>query len=188
MALAISKKDSHPASVNTTDAPIAIVGTGPVGMRTAQELLKLNPNQALVIYGNEPWEPYNRVRLSSFMAGQVSWNEMLTTLKQPIDSDVIQHHNCAIVSIDKDARTITDVMGNTLTYSKLILAVGSKPHIPATARWYSQGYGALGKRRRDLWERGGLRGRRPAVLRRHRGPRRRWRPGHRRPRPGEHSR
>lgn len=130
MALAISQKDAHTVSASTMDAPIAIVGTGPVGMRTAQELLKLNPNQPLVIYGNEPWEPYNRVRLSSFMAGQVSWNEMLTTLKEPIDSDVIQHHNCAIVSIDRERREITDVTGNSLVYSKLILAVGSKPHIP----------------------------------------------------------
>mgnify|MGYP001827122280 FL=1 len=37
-----------------TAAPVVVVGTGPVGIRFAEELLRRNPHTPLVIYGNEP--------------------------------------------------------------------------------------------------------------------------------------
>lgn len=117
-------------STSKSKEPIVIVGTGPVGIRTLHELLKLNPSQSVVIYGDEPWEPYNRVRLSSFMAGQVSWQEMITTIKQPLDSDIVQHHNCAITGIDRQRRVVKDITGREQRFDKLILAIGSRPHIP----------------------------------------------------------
>ena len=111
--------------------PYIIVGTGPVGIRTAQELLRVAPTHPMLIFGNEPWEPYNRVRLSSLLAGQVTWPEIVNTLEIPRESDIVQHHNCAIVAIDREAKTVTDITGQVRPYAKLILAVGSRPHIPA---------------------------------------------------------
>lgn len=111
--------------------PYIIVGTGPVGIRVAQELLRVAPTHPMLIFGNEPWEPYNRVRLSSLLAGQVTWPEIVNTLEIPRESDIVQHHNCAIVAIDREAKTVTDITGQVHLYTKLILAMGSRPHIPA---------------------------------------------------------
>ena len=50
-------------------APIVVVGTGPVGIRVVEEILKRDPGTPILVYGDEPWEPYNRVRLSALLSG-----------------------------------------------------------------------------------------------------------------------
>ena len=110
--------------------PVVVVGTGPVGIRFVKELLKRDPSISVVIYGNEPWEPYNRVRLASLLTGE----ETLAGIQNPLDlkdnHHVVQHHNCEIVSIDRENKIIHDQQGNVQQYSKLVLATGSSPHIP----------------------------------------------------------
>lgn len=108
-----------------------IVGTGPVGIHLAERLIGLNPRQALVLYGDEPWEPYDRVRLSLLLNGEVGFNAIQNALRVPAGSPVLQHHNCAVVAIDPTRRVLTDSLGRTQAYSRLVLAVGSRPHIPA---------------------------------------------------------
>ena len=36
-----------------------------------------------MIYGNEPWEPYNRVQLSTFLAGSLDWAGLVKDQKFP---------------------------------------------------------------------------------------------------------
>lgn len=110
--------------------PIVIVGTGPVGIRTAQELLRLSPYTPIVQYGAEPWTPYNRVKLSSLLAGEISTLEIQNELQTAHDNHVAQHHNCAIKSIDRINSCVVDSRGHRQAYNKLILAVGSSAHIP----------------------------------------------------------
>ena len=117
-------------SIAISPAPIVIVGTGPVGIRTAQELLSRAPHHPLVLYGGEPWAPYNRVQLSSFLAGDTAWPDLDNALRAPPESFVIQHHHCAIASIDPVAHTVTDAFGRVQSYSSLILAIGAQPHLP----------------------------------------------------------
>lgn len=122
---------SSALSIPTTAVPIVIVGTGPVGIRAAQELLRRAPHHPLVLYGNEPWTPYNRVQLSCFLAGDTSWQDLDNTLHVPPGSTVIQRHHCAVVSIDPAAHTVTDAAGRIQSYSSLILALGARPHVPS---------------------------------------------------------
>ena len=110
--------------------PIIVVGTGPVGIHTAQELLRHKPQQAVTIFGAEPWAPYNRVKLSSLLAGDISTVDIHNELIVPEQSHVVQHHNCAIVSIDRENKTVMDSTGQIHVYHKLVLAVGSQAHIP----------------------------------------------------------
>ena len=56
--------------------PVIVIGTGPVGIRFVNELLKSNSLQAIVIFGNEPWQPYNRVKLSSLLASDIRWENI----------------------------------------------------------------------------------------------------------------
>ena len=65
---AIAQEKYRVATNELTDFhALAIVGTGPVGIQVAKELLKRHPDQSIVIYGNEPWTPYNRVKLSALL-------------------------------------------------------------------------------------------------------------------------
>ena len=45
-----------------------------IGMRVAEELLKRDPSHAIVLYGDEPWEPYQRVQLSALLTPMRSAN------------------------------------------------------------------------------------------------------------------
>ncbi|MGE0681019.1 MAG: NAD(P)/FAD-dependent oxidoreductase, partial [Candidatus Binatia bacterium] len=118
-------------NLKTSPVSIVIVGTGPVGIRAAQELLRRAPHHPLVLYGNEPWAPYNRVQLSCFLAGDTTWQDLDNTLHVPPGSTVIQRHHCAVVSIDPTAHTVTDAAGRIQPYSSLILALGARPHVPS---------------------------------------------------------
>ena len=126
----IAKKIEYTSDSEHQDAPIVVIGMGPVGIRFVQSLLNHNRNCNVVVYGNEPWEPYNRVQLSSFLAGDLGWSDLVNSQKLPVIPNVIQQHHCTIASIDKEARTITDESGRVQAYSKLILATGSRPHYP----------------------------------------------------------
>ncbi|MEW6683641.1 MAG: FAD-dependent oxidoreductase [Nitrospirota bacterium] len=111
--------------------PTVIVGMGPVGISTARELLTRDPRHPVVLYGNEPWQPYDRVKLSALLAGEVGYTALINQLVVPDDHHVVQRHSCEVVAIDRDACTVTDSTGEVQPYSNLVLAVGSRPRIPA---------------------------------------------------------
>ena len=111
--------------------PVVIVGTGPAGIRVAEELLSRAPETHIVMYGDEPWEPYNRVRLSSLLAGDVRVNDLQNIPQIKESKWLVTQLHCAVVSIDRERKCVIDVQGREQPYSKLILATGSRPHIPA---------------------------------------------------------
>ncbi|MFT5085412.1 MAG: hypothetical protein ACI9Y1_003473 [Lentisphaeria bacterium] len=51
---------------------IVLAGAGPVGIRFCTELLKRKPLSKIKVFGNEP---YNRVQLSSLLAGALAIGE-----------------------------------------------------------------------------------------------------------------
>lgn len=112
------------------DSPIVIVGTGPIGIHTARELLHYRPQTPIIVYGNEPWDPYNRVQLSALLAGEVDWEALENKLVPPTGAEVVQHLHTPIVSIDTAARTVMDGKCQVQPYSRLILATGSRPYVP----------------------------------------------------------
>lgn len=123
--------DLSATSAQPADAvPHVIVGNGPVGMRVARELLQRMPAHPVVIYGDEQHEPYNRVRLSSWLAGELDWTELAQPLQPPLGSRVDQRIGYRIERIDRDARCVFDNAGRCQPYNRLILATGSSPFIP----------------------------------------------------------
>jgi nitrite reductase (NADH) large subunit len=121
---------SNEPDATAHDAPIVIVGSGPAGVRTAQELLRFNYRGRIVLCGAEAREPYNRVRLSSFLMGELGMEDLGADLRLPTAANVEQRLGCAIAAIDTAAQTVTDARGRVQHYSKLVLATGSSPHIP----------------------------------------------------------
>jgi nitrite reductase (NADH) large subunit len=110
--------------------PIVVVGTGPVGTRAAQELARRAPRVPLVVFGNEPCVPYNRVRLSSLLAGELDWSGLVAGQELPSGPGVSARLNCGVVQIDRERRAVRDASGRAQPYWKLILATGSRPLIP----------------------------------------------------------
>lgn len=133
MSLALSCTTDINRYAHDETLPIVIVGSGPVGIHILRMLLSHKPHIPVVIYGNEPWLPYNRVQLSSFIAGDIDWSSLVDNQVLPQASNVTTRFNTEITSIDPANKLVIDQSGNRQQYGKLILATGSRPHIPGIA-------------------------------------------------------
>lgn len=120
----------QPAEPLAGTAPVVVVGAGPVGVRVAQELHRRAPRLQVAVFGAEPWEPYNRVRLSSALAGETDWAALTRDAALPDDFRVRAYFGCPVTAIDREAQYVRDAGGRVQPYSALVLATGSTPHVP----------------------------------------------------------
>ena len=145
-------------------AALIIAGSGPVGMRAAAEIARRLPQLPCLLYGEEPCEPYDRSRLSAFVAGELS-REALRATDLADAPQVGRHYGCAVRSIDRAGRCITDAAGQVRPYSKLILATGARGHYPKLPGMHLEGvhpFRDLGDAERLIARR--MRSRRTLVL------------------------
>ena len=127
----ISAEHAHDdICIDAQTEAIVVVGTGPVGMQFVQELADREVDLPIVVYGSEPVQPYNRVRLSDYLAGELYRDVLLIDESGSLDTNIEYRYNCAVEWIDKISQTVSDASGRIQRYSKLILATGSIPFIP----------------------------------------------------------
>jgi nitrite reductase (NADH) large subunit len=112
------------------ERPIVIVGSGPVGVRVASELHRRRSDTPIVLYGAEPDEPYNRVRLSSLLAGEIRWEAWRADSALPNTSSIERRFGCPVRAIERDSRCVVDARGRIQPFSRLVIATGSTPVIP----------------------------------------------------------
>lgn len=113
------------------DYPVyAVVGNGPVGVRCAQKLLEYSRRAQVVVFGEEATAPYNRVKLSQYLADHVHLAELDNPVNTAPDSRLATFDNRRIAAIDRGAKTLIDVDGNRQPYDRLVLATGSEPATP----------------------------------------------------------
>jgi nitrite reductase (NADH) large subunit len=111
---------------------LVVVGNGMAGMRTVEELLSRAPDRyAITVIGAEPHPNYNRILLSSVLAGDKNVDEIVIN-----PSDWYAERGIRLIAgdaataIDRDARAVTLASGGTVGYDRLLLATGSKPLAP----------------------------------------------------------
>jgi nitrite reductase (NADH) large subunit len=115
--------------------PLVIIGNGMAAARFADELSKRALGRyAIAVVGDEPRLAYNRVLLSSVLAGEVASSDIeLKPQRWWGDRGITLRYGCRANAIDTKARTVALADGNALPFSKLVLATGSlpiKPPIP----------------------------------------------------------
>jgi len=119
--------EASPYAAHWHRVPTVIIGAGPVGQRLAAELRRHDSGREIVLFGEEPWAPYDRVQLSSWLASAAS----MPALTPPAeDAHLHQYLGTRIVSIDRGNRLLTDANGASCPYDRLVLATGSRAFIP----------------------------------------------------------
>lgn len=108
--------------------PVIVIGAGPVGVAFAQRLRQRAPALRILVFGDEAEPAYDRIHLSDVLAGRSSPGALSLDLNLP---GVASFHDCPIVAIRPDQRQVDDARGGTHTYSRLVLATGSRPFRPA---------------------------------------------------------
>ena len=112
---------------------LVVIGNGMAGMRTVEELLKLpgGKRYRITVFGAEPHVNYNRIMLSSVLAGDKTVDEIVINTREWYDENGITLiTGDAVKKIDRDARTVTSAAGVTVHYDKILLATGSRPLAP----------------------------------------------------------
>lgn len=107
---------------------IVVVGNGMVGSRFAQDAARQVPGAHVTVLGKENRGPYNRVLLSSLVAGTT--DERSLNLDDPVMDGLSVRTGVHASSIDRDARTVTASDGSVHRYDRLVLATGSSARIP----------------------------------------------------------
>jgi nitrite reductase (NADH) large subunit len=113
--------------------PLVVIGNGMAAARFADELSKRALGRyAIAVVGEEPRLAYNRVLLSSVLAGEVASSEIeLKPQGWWRDRGITLRYGCRATAIDTHARTIALADGEPLAFSKLVFATGSQPIRPA---------------------------------------------------------
>ena len=109
--------------------PLVIVGNGMAATRLVDHLTSRAPGRYdIAIIGDEPSLAYNRVLLSSLLAGEI--DEKAIELKRAEwwqEKGVTLHCGRPAVEIDRNRQVVRIRGGTKLRYSKLVLATGSEP-------------------------------------------------------------
>ena len=113
-----------------TSPAVIVVGNGPVGMRLANRLAQRCPELPIKVFGKENWTPYDRVGLSSFLAGQRSLEQLQLSAAVNAGGQIEMFVGRAIMEIDRRQQRVRDGLGAWHHYSHLFLATGSLPHVP----------------------------------------------------------
>lgn len=110
---------------------LVVVGNGMAGMRTVEELLKLDRDlYDITVFGAEPHGNYNRIMLSPLLAGDKQVDDiMLHTRAWYEDNGITLHAGDPVVKIDRKRRFVHSQQGLEVPYDRLLLATGSSPFI-----------------------------------------------------------
>jgi nitrite reductase (NADH) large subunit len=109
--------------------PLVIVGNGMAAARLVEELTKTAQGRyAIAVIGDEPRLAYNRVLLSSVLAGETASHEIeLKPAAWWRDRGVTVKYGCAATEIDVGRRELKIANQASIAFSKLVLATGSIP-------------------------------------------------------------
>ena len=109
--------------------PLVIVGNGMAAARLVDELAKTALGRyAIAVIGAEPRLAYNRVLLSSVLAGETASHEIeLKPADWWRDRGVTVKYNCRAAEIDVGRRELKIENDESIEFSKLVLATGSTP-------------------------------------------------------------
>ncbi len=107
---------------------VVIAGAGHAAGQTIATLKKQKFAGEIVLIGDEPYLPYQRPPLSKkFLSGDLS-AERLHVKPESFYSDpkIEVRLETPIVAIDRDSKTLRTVHGDSVSYDKLVLALGSR--------------------------------------------------------------
>jgi nitrite reductase (NADH) large subunit len=110
---------------------LVVVGNGMAGMACVEAILKHAPRFDITVFGDETHVNYNRVLLSSVLAGEKAADDIvINPLEWYQQRDIRLHVGVRIVDVDPVAKTVTGNDGSVTPYDTLLLATGSSAWMP----------------------------------------------------------
>jgi nitrite reductase (NADH) large subunit len=110
---------------------LVVVGNGMAGMACVEQILKYKPQFRITVFGDETHVNYNRVMLSSVLAGEKAADEIVIHAEEWYRRNEIDLRvGIRIIDVDAGAKTVTGDNGSVTPYDNLLLATGSSAWMP----------------------------------------------------------
>ncbi|MBI4888659.1 MAG: NAD(P)/FAD-dependent oxidoreductase [Acidobacteria bacterium] len=113
---------------------LVVVGNGMAGMACVEQILAYEPRFHITVFGDETHVNYNRVLLSSVLAGEKAADDIVL---HPIDwyrqHQIDLRLGVRVVDVDPENRTVMGDDGSVTAYDTLLLATGSSAWMPPIA-------------------------------------------------------
>lgn len=108
---------------------LLVVGNGMAGLRFVEEALRRSPGRyALTVVGKEPQPAYNRVLLSSLLAGDIGEDDIrLRDHAWYAANEIELITGDGAARVDLDGRVVELASGRSLAFDRMVLATGSNP-------------------------------------------------------------
>ncbi len=110
---------------------LVVIGNGMAGIACLEQILKHSPKFRVTVFGEETHVNYNRILLSSVLAGERTADEItLNPLEWYQSNGITLRLGVRIVDIDPAARLAIGDDGSVTHYDKLLIATGSRAFLP----------------------------------------------------------
>jgi len=110
---------------------LVMIGNGMAGIACLEEVFKLPHSFEVTIFSEEPHVNYNRILLSSVMAGEKKVDEIyLNPLSWYEEHQINLKLGVKAIDIDMKQKVIVGSDGSRTSFDKILFATGSAPFIP----------------------------------------------------------
>lgn len=110
---------------------IVIVGSGAASISAVKTIHEINPQSEIMIFGDESFYPYYRIKISKGLLGGLEEEKLLIQKKQWYASNNIKLSlGKKVVGLLPDKKEVTLEDGTSVSYSKLLLANGASNLTP----------------------------------------------------------
>ena len=110
---------------------LVVVGNGMAGVACVEQILKHTQDFDITIFGDETHVNYNRIMLSSVLAGEKEFDDIvLNGIDWYRQHGIRARFGVRVADIDSQARVVVDTEGERTPFDKLILATGSSAFVP----------------------------------------------------------
>jgi nitrite reductase (NADH) large subunit len=110
---------------------LVIVGNGMAGVACLEQILNHSRKFDITVFGDETHANYNRILLSSVLAGERSADEItINSLEWYQQNKIGLRLGVRVVDVDPARRTIKGDDGSVTSYDKLLIATGSNAFLP----------------------------------------------------------
>ncbi|GAC1684920.1 MAG: nitrite reductase large subunit NirB [Gemmatimonadaceae bacterium] len=114
---------------------LVVIGNGMVGARVVEEVLARGRDRfEIAMFGDEPYGNYNRILLSSVLAGSYGPQDIfINPMSWYAEHGVTLHSGVRATTIDRKRSVVTGANGVEEAYDDLVIATGSTPFLPPIA-------------------------------------------------------
>src|SRR5216117_572035 len=101
------------------------------GVACVEQILRHAPKFQITIFGDETHVNYNRILLSSVLAGEKNFDQIvLNDLDWYLRHGIRVRLGVRVEEVDRERRRVRTTEGDTTEYDHLVIATGSSPLIP----------------------------------------------------------